>query len=194
MEDFINFLLKKVYHSKTISIDIIDESFERVKKDINYHYPNAGQSEIANSIINNSSELVMFLYRLGIVLIEKKQFEKTQQIHWLLREICNCEIYFNTKIGEGFYVVHGIGTVIGSRNIIGKGFKVHQGCTIGHKKNGIGNGSIIGDNFTMYSNSAVIGEVNIGNNVTLGANVLVSKNISSNQILISDNKYIIKEI
>ena len=97
------------------------------------------------------------------------------------------EIYFNNEIGEGFYVVHGQGTVIGSRNKIGKGFVIHQGCTIGHKKNGAGAGNIIGDNVTLYANSSIIGELNIGNNVTIGAHILVTKDVPDNTVVTIKN-------
>lgn len=106
----------------------------------------------------------------------------------MLKEICCCEIYFNNEIQKGFYIVHGLGTVIGSRNKIGDGFKIHQGCTIGHKKNGEGNGSIIGNNVTMYCNSSIIGELIIGNDVIIGANVLVYKDIENNKVLTVKNQ------
>jgi serine O-acetyltransferase len=54
-----------------------------------------------------------------------------------MRKWCGCEIYFNNEIGEGFYIIHGLGTIIGSRNIIGRMFRIHGNCTIGHRKNGL---------------------------------------------------------
>ncbi|ESU23918.1 serine O-acetyltransferase [Flavobacterium saliperosum S13] len=107
-------------------------------KDVVYHFPDLTPEEIKNRIISNSNELAVFLFRLGSELHQNNQEDLKPQIHWLLRELCSCEIYFNNKIDEGFYVVHGQGTVIGSRNVIGKGFKIHQGCTIGHKKTEVG--------------------------------------------------------
>ena len=109
------------------------------------------------------------------------------QIHSLLKQFCNCEIYFNNEIDEGFYLVHGEGTVIGSRNKIGKGFVIHQGCTIGHKKNGTGKGNIIGNNVTLYANSSILGELTIGNNVVIGAHILVLNNLEDNSIVTVKN-------
>jgi serine O-acetyltransferase len=110
-----------------------------------------------------------------------------QQIHWLLKQSCSCEIYFNNQFEEGFYVVHGQGTVIGSRNKIGKGFVVHQGCTIGHKRNGSGTGNKIGDNVTLCAKSSIIEELNIGNNVVIGAHVLITKDILDNTVITITN-------
>lgn len=185
MKDFVSFLLEKVYQSKPIDEKYIDIAFKKTIDDIVYHFPNLSQDEIECKILTNSNELAIFLFRLGRELhLNNEEFLKPQ-IHWLLKELCSCEIYFNNEIGEGFYIVHGQGTVIGSRNSIGKGFKIHQGCTVGHKINGVGNGNIIGDNVTMYCNSSIIGELNIGNNVVIGGHVMITKNIDSNKIILS---------
>ena len=125
------------------------------------------------------------MFRLGREIYENNLDELKFQIHWLLKELCSCEIYFNNVIDTGFYIIHGEGTVIGSRNRIGKGFKIHQGCTIGHRKNGEGNGNVIGDNVTMYCNSSIIGELNIGNNVVIGGHVMITSSILDNMLITS---------
>lgn len=185
MNDFVAFLLTKVFNSKSIPESIIKSAFIKTCADIHYHFPDLSLIEIENRIQSNSNELGIFLFRLGVELHQKKMQDLKSQIHWLLKELCSSEIYFNTEIGVGFYMVHGQSTVIGSRNKIGKGFKIHQGCTIGHKKNGEGNGNIIGDNVTMYCNSSILGQLKIGDNVVIGAHVLVAKNIEDNSIITS---------
>lgn len=194
MKDFVAFLLTKVYRSKPINEKFIDNAFLLTYKDVVYHFPDLTQEEVKTNIISNSNELAVFLFRLGSELHQNKQEDLKPQIHWLLKELCSCEIYFNNQIGEGFYVVHGEGTVIGSRNVIGKGFKIHQGCTIGHKKNGGGNGNVIGDNVTMYCNSSIIGELHIEDNVIIGAHVLLMKDCAANKIIVSANTVNAKEL
>lgn len=188
MEDFVNFLLTKVYDSKPIPYQIIEKAFDETIVDITYHFPGLSAIDIKKRIISNSNELALFLFRLGRELHVYEEHDLKAQIHWLLKEICCCEIYFNNEIQKGFYIVHGLGTVVGSRNKIGEGFKIHQGCTIGHKKNGEGNGSVIGNNVTMYCNSSIIGELIIGNDVIIGANVLVYKDIENNKVLTVKNQ------
>jgi len=187
--EFVDFLLKKVFQPIPIRDEYVIYAFNKAKADIKYHCE-ISDEDLEKRIVSNSNDLVVFLFRLGEVLHINNEDLLKQQIHWLLKELCSCEIYFNNEIEEGFYVVHGQGTVIGSRNKIGKGFIIHQGCTIGHKKNGAGAGNVIGDNVTLYANSSIIGELNIGKNVIIGAHVLITKDIPDNTVVtIKNNKY-----
>lgn len=194
MKDFVSFLLKKVYSSQQIDEQYIDAAFELTVIDVNYHFPLLSKEDIQNRILNNSNELAIFLFRLGNILNKNDKNELIPQIHWLLKELCSCEIYFNNEIAEGFYIIHGEGTVIGSRNVIGKGFKIHHGCTIGHKKNGGGNGNKIGNDVTMYCNSSIIGELVVGNNVVVGAHVIITKDIADNKLITQKGSLLMRQI
>lgn len=186
MVDFVTFLLTKVYQPISIPVDVINKAFERVVKDVKYHFPSLSANDITQSIQSNQNELALFLFRLGQEL--RSENLPTQQVHWLMKELCGLEIYFNNQIEEGFYIIHGQGTVIGSRNTIGRGFKIHQGCTIGHKINGGGDGNCIGNNVTMYANASVIGALNIGDEVIIGAHALVLEDIPKNSKVITTAK------
>lgn len=189
--NFVTFLQQKVYKSILIPNFIIEIAFKKTVNDVLYHFKNKTIAEIFSNISSNKNELAIFLFRLGSEIHLNKLESLKFQIHWLLKEVCCCEIYFNNKISEGFYIVHGEGLVIGSRNTIGKGFIIHQGCTIGHKINGSGKGNVIGHNVTVYSNSSIIGELNIGNNTIIGANVLINKDVEENSKVITTSKMIL---
>lgn len=190
--EFTNFLLNKVFDKKSIPINYILIAFENTYLDVQYHFPYYSKEEVLHKIINNENELAIYLFRLGVEIRKENREDLKFQIHSLLKEMCSIEIYFNNLIDIGFYIVHGEGTVIGSRNTIGKGFKIHQGCTIGHKNNNGGKGNIIGNNVTMYCNSSILGENIIGDNVIIGAHVLVNKDVPNNSVVITSNRMEIK--
>lgn len=194
MKNFVDFLLTKVYKSKSIPIEIVQSAFEKTVADVQYHFPEVSATEIESRIQSNSNELAIFLFRLGSELHQNHLDELKPQIHWLLKELCSCEIYFNNSIDVGFYVVHGQGTVIGSRNTIGKGFVIHQGCTVGHKKNGSGDGNRIGDDVTMYCNSSIIGELKIENETIIGAHIMLANDLDAKKIITADFEYKIRNI
>ena len=101
-----------------------------------------------------------------------------------MKVLCGCEIYWSTDIGEGFLVRHGLGTVIGSRCKIGKGFWIYQGCTVGHRSlKGIEEGPKIGNDVVLCSHSQILGNITIGDNTIIAANSLVIDDIEGNQLV-----------
>ena len=192
MKDFVRFLSGKTFNPVAVPDEFTEEAFILTTKDYQYHFPEISGNTIQEAIIHNGEGLPVFMFRLGS-LVTSSEFEQKNEVvhmlHWLMKEVCSCEIYFNNKIGTGLLVVHGEGMVIGSRNTIGDGFVIHQGCTIGHRKNGMGKpsgqGCIIGNNVRMYVNSTLIGEIEIGDNVVIGAHTLVKENIPSDTIIIN---------
>lgn len=84
------------------------------------------------------------------------------------------------EIGGGFYISHGYATVIYAK-CIGRNFHAFQSITIGQK-----NGLVptIGDNVTIYSGARVFGDIMIGDNVEVGANAVVLRDIPSNSIAV----------
>lgn len=79
-----------------------------------------------------------------------------------------------TTIGKGLRIAHPTSIVI-TLCSIGDNFTIYQNCTIGQKKWKSGLFPTIGNNVTMYAGSAVIGEVTVADNVTIGANSTLLK-------------------
>ena len=183
MKDFVKFLFSKTYNNNfdyLKNTKYINIAAEMTVEDVKYHYKEKTSGDIISNIKNNGNELAIFLYRLGNIVYRKIDNEDVwKNIHWIMRECCSCEIYFSSNIDIGFYVVHGLGTVLGPRHEIGKGFKIYQGCTVG-QRNSTKDKCVIGDNVTLYSNSSILGSIKIGNNVEIGANSLVLRDIPSN--------------
>lgn len=84
------------------------------------------------------------------------------------------EIGTGTKIGYG-----GIGIVIHGRAKIGKNCLINSGVTIGGTNHKYEVPSL-GDNVLVGSGAKILGPVKIGNNVVIGANAVVTKDIPDN--------------
>ena len=80
-----------------------------------------------------------------------------------------CDVYYEVSLPEYFCVEHPVGSVIG-RAKIDNGFFFMQGCTVGGNRMKY---PIIGKNVWMYSNSKILGDCHIGDNVLIGANCYV---------------------
>ena len=98
-----------------------------------------------------------------------------------------CELGGATKFAYG-----GIGIVIHARAVVGRNCMIGQGVTIGGKS-GWYEVPIIGDNVKINAGARILGPVHIGNNVIIGANAVVVKDVPDNCIVAGVPAKIIKE-
>lgn len=108
--------------------------------------------------------------------------------HWIkykhLGFKLNCTIYPNT-VGPGFKIYHkGNFTFIKRSCIIGKNCTMLTGVVFGNKYEKEDQAPVIvGDNCYFGLDVKIFGSVKIGNNVTIGANSVVTKDIPDNAIV-----------
>ncbi len=99
-------------------------------------------------------------------------------ISQLSRFFTGIEIHPGARIGKGFFIDHGMGVVIGETTIIGDNVTLYQGVTLGGtgKERGKRHPTI-GDNVVVSTGAKVLGNINIGNNVNIGANAVVIRSV-----------------
>jgi len=90
----------------------------------------------------------------------------------------------STEIGSGFYIGHFGGIVINGKSEIGKNCNISQGVTLGQANRGANKGyPTLGDNVYIGPGAKILGAVKIGNNVAIGANSVVTKDILDNSVV-----------
>jgi serine O-acetyltransferase len=194
--DFMNYHLRKLIpeRSKKLEQDLVVLAFEETVLDYRYHFPQIKKMDVRNNIIRNSGGLAVFLYRLVKKLDHLDYDDRYKyEIHFIMKVLCSCEIYWSTEIGQGLYVLHSMGTVIGSRCKIGKGLIIYQGCTIGHVTADQGKAPILGNDVRLHSNSQILGDIKIGNKVTIASNSVVLKDVSDNFLVAGNPAKIIRK-
>lgn len=99
-------------------------------------------------------------------------------LNWILKSQWGIEIDPLATIGKGFMIFHYGGIFIGGEAIIGDNFSIGHNVTIGVAGKGLLRGvPIIGDNVIVSPGATIHGKIKIGNNVKIGANAVVNKNI-----------------
>ncbi|MDF5720852.1 MAG: serine acetyltransferase [Rhizonema sp. PD37] len=94
------------------------------------------------------------------------------------------------NIGSGFFIQHGFSTIIAAKSI-GENCWINQQVTIGFKD--ATSCPTIGNNVIINAGAKVIGSVTICDNVTVGANAVVVKNVPENCVVVGVPAYIVKK-
>ena len=87
------------------------------------------------------------------------------------------QIPASTKIGYGFYIGHNICMVVNGGTIIGNNVNISQFLNIGTNHR---TPAIIGDNVYIGPHVSIVENVRIGNNSSIGAGAVVTKDVPEN--------------
>jgi len=108
-------------------------------------------------------------------------------LNGLVQVMWGIELPRSATIGPGFYIGHFGGITIAPGVIIGRNCNISQDLTIGLSGQGEKAGvPTIGDNVYLAPGARVFGKISIGNNVKIGANAVVYKDIPDNAIVVLD--------
>lgn len=108
---------------------------------------------------------------------------------WLLKGQ-DCLYICTNDIGGGLIIQHGFSTIINAKKI-GRNCHIYQQVTIGY--NGT-EAPVIDDNVRICCGAKVIGGIHVGNNVIIGANAVVCKDVPDNVVVAGVPAKIIKQL
>ncbi|MGN0891020.1 MAG: serine O-acetyltransferase EpsC [Candidatus Spyradenecus sp.] len=132
--------------------------------------------------------LAIATHRVAHVLYE-------QDVHLLPRVMSEyahsktgIDIHPGAKIGQGFFIDHGTGVVIGETCEIGRNVRLYQGVTLGalsfrkdddgHLVKGIKRHPNVEDDVIIYANATILGgETTIGRGSVIGGNVWLTHSV-----------------
>jgi serine O-acetyltransferase len=103
----------------------------------------------------------------------------------LSRFMTGIEIHPGARIGEGFFIDHGMGVVVGETTEIGDNVTLYQGVTLGGtgKERGKRHPTI-GNNVLVSVGAKVLGAIQIGDNVKIGAGSVVLRSVPDNSTVV----------
>jgi serine O-acetyltransferase len=110
-------------------------------------------------------------------------------IYYYKRIKYGIDISHKMQLGYGLYISHGGPLVVNSTATIGNNVNLSQYASIGSNK---GRAAEIGDDVYIGPNVCIVEHVKIGNNVTIGAGSVVTKNIPDNAIAVGNSAKVVK--
>ena len=124
-------------------------------------------------------------YRRAHKLYLKKHFYRARRISQKAARKTGIEIHPGATIGEGLFIDHGHGVVIGETAILGDNVTLYQGVTLGGtgKEQGKRHPTI-GNNVLIGAGAKILGSFTIGDNCKIGAGSVVLKDVPSNSTVV----------
>ena len=103
----------------------------------------------------------------------------------LVRGLTGIEIHPGAIIGQGFFIDHGMGVVIGETAEIGHNVTLYHGVTLGGVSLEKGKRHpTLGDNVVVGAGAKILGAITIGESSRIGANAVVVKNVPPNSVVV----------
>lgn len=140
-------------------------------------------------LIFNASFRITFWFRVGCYLKEKKNF--IAKILYLMvfaiykhqQWLTGIQLPMGTKCGKGMCFCHFSCIIVHGNATIGENCTIYHGVTIGGQRGLNGGVPRIGNNVVLFAGAKVIGNVEIGDNVVVGANAVVTKDVPANAVV-----------
>ena len=140
------------------------------------------------------------IYRVSHVLYKLGYKVQARFISEVAHSSTGIDIHPAAEISYPFFIDHGTGTVIGETSKIGKRAKIYQCVTLGavslsnaKELRGVTRHPQLGDDVTLYAGASLLGAIKIGNNVTIGSNVFLTKDVPGNmKVIIGEPELVYK--
>lgn len=157
------------------------------------HFRNFGtvKSSIIFKLFNRKYKL-LFLFRLCHFIFNYRSrhvvFKLIYRFVLFFYKRIQCKLCVEiepwTKIGRGLFLPHPNGIVLNPNVVIGDNCSILHQVTIGNNGfKGMNELAVIGNNVQIGAGAKIIGPCKIGNDISIGANSVVTKDILDGQVV-----------
>lgn len=144
----------------------------------------AARSKLEILLLYPGVHAILF-HRVSHWLYRHRLFFLARLNSQLARHLTGIEIHPGAQIGRRFVIDHGMGIVIGETTEIGDDCLIYHGVTLGGTGKDHGKRHpTLGNNVTVGTGAKVLGNIHIGDNVRIGGNSVVVKDVPSDSTVV----------
>jgi len=138
----------------------------------------------ADVFFNSPGLHAIWSYRLAHRLWQQPRLKPAARIlSTVTRSVTGVEIHPGAQIGRRFFIDHGMGVVIGETAEVGDDVMLYHGVTLGGRSLAkVKRHPTVGDRVTIGTGARVLGAVVIGDDVQIGANSVVVKDVPAGAV------------
>ena len=136
----------------------------------------------------------LIYHKVSAFFFRHKLFFLARWVSQIANRRTGIEIHPGAQIGDGLFIDHGHGVVIGETAVIGNNCTIYHQVTLGgtgrqkHSKRH----PTVGDNVLIGAGAKVLGPVTIGNNAMIGAGSIVLDDVPENSTVTGMKARVIK--
>ncbi|KYZ77905.1 serine acetyltransferase [Anaerosporomusa subterranea] len=160
--------------------------FSRIKRDVDVVFErDPAAKSVLEVVLCYPGLHALWLHRVAHYFYLRGWVVWPRLIQTFSRFLTGIEIHPGAKIGEGFFIDHGMGIVIGETAEIGENVTLYQGVTLGGtgKEKGKRHPTI-GNNVVIASGAKVLGSFVVGDNSKIGAGSVVLSTVPPNSTVV----------
>ncbi|MBQ6298397.1 MAG: serine O-acetyltransferase [Selenomonadaceae bacterium] len=153
--------------------------FSRIKKDIRVIFErDPAAKSVLEVVLCYSGLHAIWLHRISHALFKRGWIVSARLVSNFCRFLTGIEIHPGATIGDGLFIDHGTGIVIGETAELGKNVTLYQGVTLGGtgKEKGKRHPTI-GNNVVVATGAKVLGSFKVGDHAKIGAGSVVLKEV-----------------
>lgn len=144
-------------------------------------------------ILTYSGFHALVMYRLAHFFHRHRYKLLARIISTLAKFFTGVEIHPAARIGEGVFIDHGVGVVIGETAVVGNNVVIYQGVTLGGTGKDKGKRHpTIEDGVMISAGAKVLGPFTVGKNAKIGAGSIVLKEVPPNATVVGIPGKIVK--
>ncbi|MEQ5808620.1 serine acetyltransferase [Alteromonas sp. NFXS44] len=162
-----------------VTVKVLKLVFEKVKSDLRYKqavFADDGAHLSLPRLLLTDGTSATLLFRMSHRCRHGILSPAGLLLQMLNKWINGCVIGVKAEFGRGLVIMHPVGVVINSKVKTGDRVVIESGVVIGDEK---GQSPVIGNDVFIGTGAKIIGGVTIGDNVKIGANAVVVKDIPS---------------
>ncbi len=174
----------------TTVLDALPELRVQLKRDVEAAYKGDPAAKSYLEVIRSyPSVQAMLVYRVAHLLYSENAPEYARELTEFAKTVTGIDIHPGAEIGEYVFIDHGTGVVIGETATVGDWVRLYQDVTLGalhfeedednqHAlKKGYKRHPDVGDNVVIGAGTKLLGAIEIGDHVSIGANSWVTEDI-----------------
>lgn len=160
--------------------------FKRIQRDIDAVFErDPAAKNVLEVLLCYPGLHAIWLHRISHYLFKKGLVLLPRLISNFARFLTGIEIHPGATIGEGLFIDHGTGVVIGETAELGDNVTLYQGVTLGGtgKEKGKRHPTV-GNNVVVATGAKVLGSFKVGDNSKIGAGSVVLREVPPNSTVV----------